>query len=378
MNCPQCRTPNPPNTLYCVTCKTPLSAPVSQVGEPSPFEGFLPAWMQANASSATAVASPAVNSAPPAPATSLGFSLDELLQATETALPATPAISAPPPPGVPLTPTMPPPPFGGFGAVPPPPLFAAPAPGAGIPMPSFQEPPLWVQPNPRSAPNWNPPPTSFGSPFENQTPTGNAELPTGVERGVFYYTDDVGDLNVVELGSFWRRVGGAVIDAILIGILVNILSFFMGVFLGINMAINLQEEARRTGTRVSEVKIEQAGSSLSIGLWIMGVIVLFLYHFLLVGLGGQTIGHRLTKIKVLRAGGLAPGIISSALRALYGTVPGVVLVILSLINPDFGNAVGLLLYVLAALGLLWALIDPARQGLHDKLAKTYVVSAQAD
>lgn len=82
-----------------------------------------------------------------------------------------------------------------------------------------------------------------------------------------------------------------------------------------------------------------------------------LYELGFIALSGDTPGKRVMGIEVIRADGKAPpGWLTSSIR--------VGLPALSLIIP-LGP---LFIY-------LWLLFDPARQGVHDKVARTYVVDA---
>lgn len=206
------------------------------------------------------------------------------------------------------------------------------------------------------------------------------EAPYGVDRGFYYYTDDLGEIVIAPLGSFLRRFGGAVIDNILAGILIAILYFTIGGFLIGSLVEHSYEQAYQSGQRISARQLSNDLSPLLMGLSVMGLVVTFLYYFLLVGLGGQTLGHRFTKIKVIRAGGRAPGVFSSFIRTLYGTVPGVLgLVLSAFLKPAIiGTILSLVLYIPVIIGLLWPLFDRGKQGWHDKLASTYVVSTQKE
>ncbi len=82
-----------------------------------------------------------------------------------------------------------------------------------------------------------------------------------------------------------------------------------------------------------------------------------LYELGFIALSGDTPGKRVMGIEVVRADEKAPpGWLTSGIR--------VGLPALSLVIP-FGP---LIIY-------LWLLFDPARQGIHDKAARTYVVEA---
>ena len=88
---------------------------------------------------------------------------------------------------------------------------------------------------------------------------------------------------------------------------------------------------------------------------VLGVVLLFLYHVVQLSIWGQTIGKRLMSIKVVTAGGKIPGIGQATLR-MFGYI--------------FSAAVG-------GWGFIMIALDPRRQGLHDRIAETFVVPEKA-
>ena len=87
----------------------------------------------------------------------------------------------------------------------------------------------------------------------------------------------------------------------------------------------------------------------------LGIVLLFLYHFVQLAFWGQTIGKRLMSIKVVAADGALPG-------------PGQVL--LRMLGYLFSAAV-------AGWGFIMVALDPRRQGLHDRIAQTFVIPEKA-
>lgn len=84
-------------------------------------------------------------------------------------------------------------------------------------------------------------------------------------------------------------------------------------------------------------------------------LVLLLYYWLFTGLKGQTPGKMLVGIKVVDAWGNKPGLASAALREIPGKIISIVVLFI---------------------GFLWIAWDTQKQGLHDKLATTYVIKVQ--
>jgi uncharacterized RDD family membrane protein YckC len=169
------------------------------------------------------------------------------------------------------------------------------------------------------------------------------------------------------LAGFGRRLAGAVIDSIVSSILGII--FFYAV---VSLFLNLDTD-----------DYAQSILGITLALIILPVLFGFLYHTILVGLTGQTLGDRLLKIKVIRRGGRAVGLVSGVVRALYGLAPALIAAIITLVYPagprnsvSPGTLIGAAISALTALGMAWAFFDKGRQGLHDKLADTYVVSVK--
>jgi uncharacterized RDD family membrane protein YckC len=80
---------------------------------------------------------------------------------------------------------------------------------------------------------------------------------------------------------------------------------------------------------------------------------------------GQTVGKKLRKVKLVRVDGSAPGFGPSLIH--YG-IP----IVLTLALSGFLGPIAL---VLGLGSVLWNIRDRNRQGVHDKLAKTFVVDA---
>ncbi len=80
-----------------------------------------------------------------------------------------------------------------------------------------------------------------------------------------------------------------------------------------------------------------------------------LYFVLLTGLKGQTLGKMAAGIRVVNQEGLVPGVGRAALRETVG---------------KFVSTIALLL------GFLWVAWDPEKQGWHDKMAGTHVVTVR--
>ncbi|MDB5080661.1 MAG: hypothetical protein JWP00_2585 [Chloroflexi bacterium] len=385
MLCSKCHYVNSPGTSFCQQCRNQLPVPaVIPPDTSSPFGDYLPAWLSSGPSGARPVVSNngpqeglASNNKPqsltqdrssggqrptvPANPLSIEALLRELDRAPLNNSPRPAAVENGINPGpVPDSPQTVRPP-------------ALPDSAAGIPLPNFQEPPQWFKP--AAAPAWQevkpeaervgPAGAKFGqdSPFagpetHEPTPEDPAEPEFGVSRGFYFYTGEFGEVVLHALSGFGRRFAGALIDAVTTAVLGTL--FFILV-----------------ASRIFQSNVT------SQSLWLAGValttIFSFLYHTILVGMTGQTLGHRLMGIKVIKRGGRAVGPVSGIIRTLYGTVPALLLTILGTIVSTESyilGAINLMVYSLVAAGMACALFNNAHQGIHDMLADTYVVRAE--
>ena len=161
--------------------------------------------------------------------------------------------------------------------------------------------------------------------------------------------------------GFWHRVGGEILDALILLIPTWVLSGVVA----------------RVFTR---------DDSLFASLFIPWLVALGYY---VVGNGrGGTFGKRLTKLRVVDAAGAVPGIRRGALRAIlpYG-LRLLLFVPLSassnaqsqgtMVLPTWAMLVLLLILLLMAIDYLRMIWDPHKQTLHDKLAGTFVIRTGA-
>jgi curved DNA-binding protein CbpA len=100
---------------------------------------------------------------------------------------------------------------------------------------------------------------------------------------------------------------------------------------------------------------------------IQGVVLVFalLYCVPMSVRSGQTLGKRLRKVRLVRTDGSAPGWSSSLIH--YGVPVFLTLALVNILGP--------IALILGLGSVLWNIRDRNRQGIHDKLAKTYVVEA---
>jgi uncharacterized RDD family membrane protein YckC len=146
---------------------------------------------------------------------------------------------------------------------------------------------------------------------------GNCGLSLSVQAEIVVDIEKAEPLIAYGYMGFWVRFSAIIID----GIVLSVVSFvFYFIFMGPFIAL----------------------------------LISFLYHWLFIGLKGQTLGKMVLGIKVIDENGDIPGLGKAAMREVVG---------------KFVSAITL--YI----GFLWIAWDKKKQGLHDKIAETYVVKA---
>jgi uncharacterized RDD family membrane protein YckC len=153
--------------------------------------------------------------------------------------------------------------------------------------------------------------------------------------------------------TFWQRVVGRLIDAVILTVPFAVL----GVAVFWNDIVRLRDELGRAPT--SWELLNNLGGRY-VGWIVLSLAASAVYEVALLVRRGQTVGHRVMRIKVVR---VEDGGLPTVDRALIRwAVPNLVAFVL----PNVGGLLVLLIY-------LWMLWDPMRQGLHDKAARTVVI-----
>jgi len=134
----------------------------------------------------------------------------------------------------------------------------------------------------------------------------------------------------VEYAGFWIRLGAYILD----GIILNIISFILGFILGFGLAF-------------SSASLD-AISAMS---YVFGIILGLVYYVGFWTWWGQTPGKMAVRIKIVRTNGAPIGVGGSIVRYIGYFVSSIILLI----------------------GFLWIAFDRRKQGIHDKIADTYVV-----
>lgn len=231
----------------------------------------------------------------------------------------------------------------------------------------------------RSIPEPDPTPVSFYSRVSPALPSFNKPN-YGIDRGFFFYTASSGRVIARPLARLGNRITAAIIDWLLLFLLYLILGWLSFSLVGSNrllLAFNLLDLFPGNLSNVyTRAMIFGASPYVSIIL-VFGL----LYHIALVANYGQTIGHRISNIKVIKTNGNSVDWGSAAIRALYGQVTGIITAVIAAvvsrtlpINDLLLSSLSITISSLPLIGFYLSEIDPARQGLHDKLANTYVVS----
>lgn len=134
--------------------------------------------------------------------------------------------------------------------------------------------------------------------------------------------------------GFWIRVVASLLDSLLLGVVQFVLSLLIGL-------------------AISMLGIATAGDpSINMVLWLFGVSLGIGYAVFFIGYCGQTPGKMALRIKVIRTNGNPMTYGRAALREVLGKFISVILL---------------------CIGYIMVAFDTQKQGLHDKIADTYVI-----
>ena len=153
----------------------------------------------------------------------------------------------------------------------------------------------------------------------------------------------------MEYGSRLHRFLAFVIDLIVLAVLAGILSA-IGI---INLTVGGDAEEVSTADGVIQA------------------IIAFGYFFLLTAIFGATLGKMAMGLKVVDSDGNKAGFGPVAIRELIARALGAMLTVV--VGAGIGEAVG---FAVGVIIVIMVLFDERRQGLHDKVGKTFVVKAR--
>ena len=166
--------------------------------------------------------------------------------------------------------------------------------------------------------------------------------------------------------SFELRVAAIAIDALVL--------FFVAGVLIIAGAVNLLLSSDFD-------RVNASSGAISLFWALVGAVpaVCFLYHFLGLAFWGKTAGAAVMRISVIRSDGAPLGALGALARVIgmliYALILGLgAILAYALRSAPAAAAVFVALSLLACVaGLLWAVFDPYRRALHDRIAGTIVV-----
>lgn len=152
-------------------------------------------------------------------------------------------------------------------------------------------------------------------------------------------------LRPVRVAGLWRRAAAGLLDAVVLSCTAGVLNLLLLEWLAPEP---LFPQARGLDALLRMLDVEPAAVLRRIA---PTLTMAALYFGLFWSLTGQTLGHRLLRLRVVDPYGHPPRPWWAALRVL-------------------GHGLGLLA---GAMGWLWVAFDREKRGLHDHLARTYVV-----
>lgn len=123
---------------------------------------------------------------------------------------------------------------------------------------------------------------------------------------------------------------------------------------------------------VGVVEVTDADEEFNAVSSVVQAIIVLIYYVGLTSMLGQTLGKMAMGIRVVNIDGEKPGLRAVLTREVIVRVLGTILAVVlgPVINPGTGAFIG---GVVALIAIIWILFDDQRQGLHDKVAKTFVV-----
>ncbi|BCA78782.1 RDD family protein [Desulfuromonas sp. AOP6] len=136
--------------------------------------------------------------------------------------------------------------------------------------------------------------------------------------------------------GFWVRVVASVVDSILVTVVQMVLGFILGLTAGL------------AGGDLSG----EGNVMLGLTTGLFGMVLAVAYYVFFTGYCGQTPGKMAVRIKVIRTDGANIG---------YGS---------ALLRETIGKGISTILF---GIGYLMVAFDSQKQGLHDKIASTYVI-----
>ncbi len=236
----------------------------------------------------------------------------------------------------------------------------------GPPAPNFQSGP---------PPGWNPPAGPPLYPFNGpvqpeKVPVASNGLPLpvmGNPEGYFSFTNQDKKKVYTAYAPLSKRLGASLIDTFLGSIV------FFTIF-AIYLLFQPQSELEGLSKSLQNPDAAYTSTPIVLVNWLFGGGLLIYDTLFLTLLKGQTLGKKILGIKVIQMNGLAPEFKTALLRSSFGFSW-----FLASILAPFGaifSAVSLGLQLMVLFGFARIINNKKRQGWHDKLAETLVVSSK--
>jgi uncharacterized RDD family membrane protein YckC len=162
--------------------------------------------------------------------------------------------------------------------------------------------------------------------------------------------------------TFWRRVGGYLIDALIIAV-PTVAAFFILFGSTFSSWVNQVSTAAQNGLTAPKLVLPFNGL---VAYGVFDCVLAALYFGILVGIWGSTVGQRAVGVRVVRQEDTSTRLPleRALLRAIIWWGPGLV---------AFVPGVSTIAELVVLLAVLWVAWDPRKQGLHDKLGRALVV-----
>jgi uncharacterized RDD family membrane protein YckC len=149
----------------------------------------------------------------------------------------------------------------------------------------------------------------------------------------------------LRVAGLWRRAAAGLLDGVVLLLTAGMLNLLLLAWLD---PPPLLPEGRGLAALLQVLELDPL---LVLRRWAPALVMAALYLGLFWSLTGQTLGHRVLRLRVVDPWGRTPHPWRAAVRVL-------------------GHGLGL---AIGAMGWLWVAFDREKRGLHDHLARTYVV-----
>ena len=245
--------------------------------------------------------------------------------------------------------------------------------------------------NQPSGPGWNPPGFSGGSGQANPNfrppyPYGYPPIPRRGEtqrfpvaangkpyvvidhpEAFYEYKTAEGKQVYASFATMQARIMASIFDVCLLYLPLQTIA--VSILVSVNQEVMRKLETLTTSPDQSQ--IQEINSYMPGWATLAIFTITLLYSTLMTWRGGQTLGKKVLRIKVIGKDGRPPTFQAALTRNLFGYAYGLGTVAFML--NDFGTIVGFFLQLMVFAGFSAAFFNRQRRGWHDRLAETYVV-----